>query len=113
MLIKIQDLSFQTIIGLLPFEREVPQKVVIQCYLQYDYEEAIFLDYAIVREYLIRTMQKEKFKKLEDAIEFLIIGLKNLFPFIQSLFMEIQKPDIFMDCVVSVCCEKKFSKDSF
>jgi len=39
MKVHIQDLRFQTIIGILDFERVKPQEVIINLELEYNYED--------------------------------------------------------------------------
>ncbi|MDE6978329.1 MAG: dihydroneopterin aldolase [Helicobacter sp.] len=108
MAVRIRDLTFDTIIGLLPIERENPQRVIVNCTLYYQCKNEIFIDYSLVKDYLITTIQRKQFKKLEEGVVFLTEGLKDLFPSIYCSEIEIIKPHIFDHCNVSLCLTQKF-----
>ena len=99
MTITIEGLSFETIIGILDFERQTPQRVIVDCEISYEGE---YVDYAVVRAVIIETMQEEGFGLIEDALALLIPKLHEQFPQINTLRLKIAKPDIFDDCVVGV-----------
>jgi len=99
MRIHIEDLEFQTIIGLLDFERVTPQKVIINCTIDYTYQKA-FINYAEVAQHIESTLQKEQFTLIEEALLELKSSLKATFPLIETLFLKISKPDILPNCVV-------------
>lgn len=101
MQIKIKDLEFETIIGILDFERIKEQKVRISCTIGYDYDQQ-FLDYALVAAYIQREMKEKKFELIEEALLSLKSSLKREFPLIKSLTLEISKPDILANCEVSL-----------
>ncbi|MBD5167161.1 MAG: dihydroneopterin aldolase [Helicobacter sp.] len=108
MAVKVRNLTFDTIIGLLPIEREKPQRVVVNCTLYYQCKSDVFIDYSLVKDYLITTIQRKQFKKLEEGVVFLTQGLKDLFPIIYRSEIEIIKPHIFDNCNVSLCLTQKF-----
>lgn len=101
MKIEISDLSFKCIIGILDFERIKKQKVLINVSFEYEYSKDFFIDYAEVSNLIKKTMKKEKFLLLEDAILYLINLLNNNYK-IDNLQIKISKPNILKDCSVSL-----------
>jgi len=101
--ININDLTFQCIIGILDFERENEQKVIIDISFEYFYNEdaSNFIDYSKVANLVQTTMQNKKFKLIEEAIIFIRSKLKSKYN-IKNLKVKISKPDILNNCVVSV-----------
>lgn len=102
MKILIEDLEFQTIIGILPQERLTPQKVRIECTIDYTYSESLFINYAEVVSCIEHTMQEKQFHLVEQALESLSDVLKQKFSSIQKLSLTIRKPDILQNCTVGV-----------
>ncbi len=101
MKVKIKNLTFNCIIGILPFEREKEQKVVINCSFKYKYQNSNFIDYSKVAFDIENIMLEKKFELLEDALIQLKTFLKNKYH-IKKLKLTIQKPDILPKCKVSV-----------
>ncbi|WP_419763823.1 MAG: dihydroneopterin aldolase [Arcobacter sp.] len=101
MKVNIEELTFNCIIGILPFERKKEQKVVVNCSFKYKYEDSNFIDYSKVAEDIENTMIERKFELLEDAI----LELKKLLNtkyHMKKLKISIQKPDILPNCKVSI-----------
>ena len=101
----IENLTFETIIGILDFERNTPQKVVINSKILYEGE---FVDYAKVCEIIEKNMKEKKFELIEDALEFLIDKLKKEFPQIKEIFLQIKKPTILKNAEIGVEVLRKF-----
>ena len=101
MTIHIEDLKFQTIIGILDFERTTPQDVIINLTIEYTYEDD-FINYAEVSSLIKSTMVDKEFLLLEDALVYLATTLKKDFPKIDTLYLKITKPSIMPDCKVSL-----------
>lgn len=101
MKIKIENLTFNCIIGILPFERKKEQKVIIDCSFKYDYKDGEFIDYSIVANDIKNIMIEKKFELLEEAILYIKNSLKTKFS-IKKLKLTIKKPDILSDCEVSL-----------
>ncbi|MEA1982093.1 MAG: dihydroneopterin aldolase [Campylobacterota bacterium] len=101
MTIHIEDLRFQTIIGILDFERVTPQDVIINLTIEYDYNSE-FINYADVASMIKSTFIKSEFSLLEDALNNLSDKLKKEFSKINALHLKITKPSILPDCKVSV-----------
>ena len=107
MTIHIEDLKFQCIIGILDFEREQEQDVIINLEIDYIYNND-FINYADVATLLQNRMKKEQFLLIEDALENLSSLLKKNFSNIISLNLKITKPSILPSCRVSVSNFYKF-----
>ena len=103
----IEDLKFQAIIGILDFEREKEQDVIVNLTIDYDYKEE-FINYADVVELIKTTSIKSEFLLIEDALASLSTKLKKTFPLINTLDLKITKPSILPDATVSVSNIYKF-----
>jgi len=101
-IIEIENLRFNTIIGLLDFERLSPQAVVITIKITYNYHQSSYIDYAKVCEMVEDRMHQKKFKLLEDALLDLKELLFQKYPAIEQLFIKISKPDILDNATVGV-----------
>lgn len=102
MTIHIEALTFDVIIGLLDFERDRPQRVIIDLEASYEYKDDLFIDYA---ELVILIKDELKIKRYE-LLENALLGLKELlyttYPQLQTLALKISKPDILEECTVSL-----------
>jgi len=101
MKIKIKNLHFKCIIGILPFEREDEQTVIINLSFKYTFINNIFINYADIVNYVEESMKENKFLLIEDALLYIKNGLNNKFQ-IKKLKLSITKPDILDNCEVSV-----------
>ena len=101
MKIEISNLTFKCIIGILDFERIKKQKVIINLSFEYQFSKDSFINYAEVSDLVEKTMKKEKFLLLEDAILHLENLLTNSYK-ISNLYIKISKPNILKDCIVSL-----------
>ncbi len=101
--VNIDDLTFDCIIGILPFEREKKQKVIINISFEYFYDtdNSNFIDYSHIVDIVENTMQKQQFQLIEDAIIYIRKELKQRFE-IKNLKLKISKPNILPNCIVSV-----------
>jgi 7,8-dihydroneopterin aldolase/epimerase/oxygenase len=106
--ILIENLTFDTIIGIQDFERLTPQTVQIDCIIDYHYSLNFFINYVEVTQLIQTTMDKEKFELIEEALESLIKTLKEAFPRIHSMTLTIRKPTILPNCTVGVSHFKQF-----
>ncbi|MEO1938482.1 MAG: dihydroneopterin aldolase [Sulfurimonas sp.] len=102
MKIYIEDLTFKTIIGILDFEREIAQDVIINVEIEYSYRDKDFINYADVATLIKSRVQEAKFLLLEDALLDLSQLLKEKFSLIHKLSLKITKPSILPDCRVSL-----------
>ena len=101
MKIEISDLTFKCIIGILDFERIKKQKVIIDLSFEYNFSKDNFINYAEISALIEKTMKKEKFLLLEDAILHLESLLNNNYK-ITNLNIKISKPNILKNCIVSL-----------
>lgn len=101
MYIKISDLTFRTIIGILPFERIKPQKIIVNFECEYEYKNENFVDYSKICSFIKEKMRENKFYLIEEAIIFLCENLESKFE-ISNIKLEIKKPDIMSNCIVSI-----------
>jgi len=108
MTIHIEDLEFQTIIGILDFERVTPQNVIINIEIKYHFVDE-FINYADVVNLVKSTVIESKFLLIEDALQELSLRLKKEFFKINELTLKITKPSILPDCKVSVSKTYKFN----
>ena len=92
----INELKFDTIIGLLDFERTQKQPVSIDA----EFIADEFVDYAEICEILQKEFDKNKFEKVEDALNFFEIFFKNKFPNLRHLYMKITKLNIIPNAKV-------------
>jgi dihydroneopterin aldolase len=108
--IHIQDLTFECIIGVLPRERKVTQKVVVDILFEYSYKnKSDFIDYVKITTLVEKIMKDKKFELLEDAVLYIKQTLLKQFK-IQNIDIKISKPDILNNCVVSACISKTNKK---
>ena len=101
MKVEINDLSFKCIIGILDFERVKKQKVIVNLSFEYEFKEDFFIDYSEISAFVEKQMKKRKFLLIEDAIIFLEAKLYKLYK-INNLIINISKPNILKNCIVSV-----------
>ena len=102
MTIRIDDLEFDAIIGLLDFERDRTQRVRLNIEATYDYQPPMFLDYAQMVEVAKKHIIDKKYELLEEALHGLHDTFLEAFPQIETLKITMTKPDILPDCVVSL-----------
>jgi len=102
MTIHIEALTLDVIIGLLDFEREHTQRVIVDLKADYPYSEDSFVDYADIVCLIEKALKEKRYKLLEEAL----IGLKNVistaYPQIRTLELKIAKPDILPHCTVAL-----------
>lgn len=101
--VNINQLTFDCIIGILDFERQNKQTVVVDISFEYffDQQNNNFIDYSKVALIVQKTMIDKKYKLLEDAIINLREILKATYN-IKNLHLKITKPNIIDNCIVSI-----------
>ena len=97
-------LKFSCIIGILPFERKKKQKIV----LKLTAKSEDFLDYATLCAWLKNAYKKQKFKLLEQSLEFVSNELKKMHPKLRFLKISVCKPKIIKNAKVGVSLKKSF-----
>jgi dihydroneopterin aldolase len=102
MRIHIEALTTNVIIGLLDFERERTQRVIIDLKADYDYSQENFIDYADIVLLIEQELKAKRYELLEEAL----LGLQNVvttaYPQIKTLELKIAKPDILPQCTVAL-----------
>jgi len=106
--IKIENLLFEAILGILDFERRSPQRIEIECEIEYRYEKGRFLDYAAAAQLLESTMKEGRFSLVEEALEALFHKMRETFPEIEKIKITISKPDILPNCRVCVSDSRSY-----
>ena len=103
MKVNIDNLTFKTIIGILPFERVKKQQVIVNVSFVYKFDSKSkeFIDYSIVANIIKKQMKKKKFELIEEAIIYLKSKLQKEFN-LKKLNIKITKPTILKNCIVSV-----------
>ncbi len=102
MFIHIDRLVFETIIGLLDFERDRPQRVIVDLEASYDYDRGHFINYADIVLHIENELKEKKYKLLEEALLGLKERLHSHYPQLKTLRIKISKPDILADCSVAL-----------
>jgi len=100
--IHIEALTFDTIIGLLDFERERAQRVIVDLEASYDYSRKDFVDYAVIAVLTENTLRTNKYTLLEDALLGLKKEIYTTYPQLNTLKLKISKPDILPHCSVAL-----------
>ncbi|WP_281951336.1 dihydroneopterin aldolase [Nitrosophilus kaiyonis] len=107
MKITIENLEFYAIIGILEKEKEIPQKIVMNFYIDYDYQND-YIDYAEIVNFSKKFIKKGKFEIIEDALILLSKNLKTKFPQIKKVKISLKKPQILPDCIVGIEYNKEY-----
>ncbi len=102
MTIHIDTLNIPCIIGLLDFERELEQRVIVDLKADYNYRDNEFVDYSKMVEMIENHLQKYKYELLEDALMGLKESIFENFNAINRLKIKISKPDILENCSVAL-----------
>ena len=110
MTIHIEALTFDVIIGLLDFERERVQRVVIDVDASYVYSNELFIDYADMVFLIEKELKEGRYILLEEALQGIKEILYTAYPHIQTLRIKLSKPDILPKCQVALSHTWDFSK---
>ena len=102
MTIHVKNLTFDAIIGLLDFEREKPQQVIINLHILYDYANNKFIDYADIVFLIKENLKEKRYTLLENALLGLKEVLHTTYPQMKSLTIQIEKPDVLPECSVGL-----------
>jgi len=105
MTIHIEKLTIDTIIGILDFERNSKQKVVIETKINYNYVENHFINYAMVIKDIEKCLYEREYELLENALDDISRVLLKNYSQIETLYLKISKPDIIANAIVSLSDE--------
>ena len=111
MKIHIEDLTFQTIVGILETERETPQQVSLHVKINYHVDGTHFIDYAHVCRLITEDMQAQKYFLLEEALEGIYSKILLHYPYMRKLSLKILKPTILENALVGVSRTFKVDKN--
>jgi len=100
--IHIETLTFDTIIGLLDFERDRPQRVIVDLEASYDYANENFIDYADMVMLIQTELNEKKYALLEEALLGIKERLYSTYPQLKMLTLKIAKPNILPECTVAL-----------
>lgn len=100
----IKDFEISTIIGILEFERTMPQRILINA----KFKAKEFVDYDKMCEIFKINFDLMKFELIEDAILYFEELFKKEIPSLLELNLEILKLDIIKNAKVGVSNSKKY-----
>ncbi|WQR77513.1 dihydroneopterin aldolase [Helicobacter pylori] len=93
--VHIHNLVFETILGILEFERLKPQKISVNVDLFYtELPNKAYLDYMEIQELIQKMMQEKQYFLIEDALKDLSQILKTRYSEIYELYLKISKLEI-------------------
>ncbi|NHA47478.1 dihydroneopterin aldolase [Helicobacter pylori] len=93
--VHIHNFVFETILGILEFERLKPQKISVDLDLFYtELPNKAYLDYMEIQELIQKMMQEKQYLLIEDALKDLSHVLKTHYKEISELFLKISKLEI-------------------
>jgi dihydroneopterin aldolase len=100
--IHIEALTLDVIIGLLDFEREQTQRVILDLEATYTYREENFIDYAAIVLLIEQCLKTQRYELLEEALLDIKKNIVVHYPQIETLYLKITKPDILPQCRVAL-----------
>ncbi len=108
--VHIHNLVFETILGILEFERLKPQKISVDLDLFYtQLPNKAYLDYMEIQELIQKMMQENQYLLIEDALKELSHALKTRYSEISELHLKISKleisPNSQVGASVKICYE--------
>ncbi len=102
MTIHIESLQIDAIIGLLDFERDREQRVVVDLQAVYNYNDQSFINYADLTDMIEKRVKTEQYRLLEEALLDIKEQIVENYPAIDRLTLKISKPDILPSCAVAL-----------
>ncbi|SHO81751.1 Dihydroneopterin aldolase [hydrothermal vent metagenome] len=103
MRIHIKELSFEVIIGILEFERMHNQQVIVNMDIEYKFDKDNFIDYSIIALRVEEMMLENQYQLIEDALNDINNDIYSKYSnLITNIKIEIIKPNIIDNCIVSV-----------
>ncbi|EMH29974.1 dihydroneopterin aldolase [Helicobacter pylori GAM270ASi] len=110
--VHIHNLVFETILGILEFERLKPQKISVDLDLFYtELPNKVYLDYMEIQEIIQNTMREKQYLLIEDAIKDLSQILKTRYKEISELFLKISKLEISPNSQVGASVKIYYEND--
>ncbi|WQV37016.1 FolB domain-containing protein [Helicobacter pylori] len=110
--VHIHNLVFETILGILEFERLKPQKISVNLDLFYtELPNKAYLDYMEIQEIIQNTMREKQYLLIEDALKDLSQILKKRYKEISELFLKISKLEISPNSQVGTSVKIYYEND--
>ncbi|RVZ24527.1 FolB domain-containing protein [Helicobacter pylori] len=110
--VHIHNLVFETILGILEFERLKPQKISVNLDLFYtELPNKSYLDYMEIQELIQKMMQEKQYLLIEDALKDLSQILKTRYKEISELFLKISKLEISPNSQVGASVKIYYEND--
>ncbi|MCQ2694026.1 FolB domain-containing protein [Helicobacter pylori] len=110
--VHIHNLVFETILGILEFERLKPQKISVDLDLFYtELPNKAYLDYMEIQEIIQNTMREKQYLLIEDALKDLSQILKTHYKEITELFLKISKLEISPNSQVGASVKIRYEND--
>ncbi len=110
--VHIHHLVFETILGILEFERLKPQKISVNVDLFYtELSNKAYLDYMEIQEIIQNTMREKQYLLIEDALKDLSQILKTRYKEISELFLKISKLEISPNSQVGASVKIYYEND--
>ncbi|RKV57404.1 dihydroneopterin aldolase [Helicobacter pylori] len=110
--VHIHNLVFETILGILEFERLKPQKISVNLDLFYtELPNKAYLDYMEIQEIIQNTMREKQYFLIEDALKDLSQILKTRYKEITELFLKISKLEISPNSQVGASVKIYYEND--
>ncbi|WP_187909105.1 FolB domain-containing protein [Helicobacter pylori] len=110
--VHIHNLVFETILGILEFERLKPQKISVNLDLFYtQLPNKAYLDYMEIQEIIQNTMREKQYFLIEDALKDLSQILKMRYSEISELYLKISKLEISPNSQVGASVKIYYEND--
>ncbi|MCQ2689273.1 dihydroneopterin aldolase [Helicobacter pylori] len=110
--VHIHNLVFETILGILEFERLKPQKISVNVDLFYtQLPNKAYLDYMEIQEVIQKMMREKQYLLIEDALKDLSHVLKTRYSEISELYLKISKLEISPNSQVGASVKIYYEND--
>ncbi|WQS25344.1 FolB domain-containing protein [Helicobacter pylori] len=110
--VHVHNFVFETILGILEFERLKPQKISVDLDLFYtELPNKAYLDYMEIQEIIQNTMREKQYLLIEDALKDLSQILKTRYKEISELFLKISKLEISPNSQVGASVKIYYEND--
>ncbi|QIC81430.1 FolB domain-containing protein [Helicobacter pylori] len=110
--VHIHNFVFETILGILEFERLKPQKISVNVDLFYtQLPNKAYLDYIKIQELIQKMMQEKQYFLIEDALKELSHALKTRYSEISELHLKISKLEISPNSQVGASVKIRYEND--
>ncbi len=110
--VHVYNFVFETILGILEFERLKPQKISVDLDLFYtQLPNKAYLDYMEIQEIIQNTMREKQYLLIEDALKDLSHVLKTCYSEISELYLKISKLEISPNSQVGASVKIYYEND--